>query len=125
MSDSYVKLATLLKRKQGMSVEDFQRYYENHHAKLIRLLPGVRRYFRRYLHPLAAQPVHIDKPQDEQEFDVITELWFATRQDMETALARLAEPEIAAIFREDEEKLFDRSRRHIRTYMIEKECPAL
>ena len=67
--------------------------------------------------PRSMKPAHFDKLQDEQEFDVITELWFANREDMETALARLAEPDIARIFREDEEKLFDRSR--IRAYVVE------
>ncbi len=39
-----VKVVTFLKRKAGMSVEDFQRYWRTRHPQVVVRLPGVRRY---------------------------------------------------------------------------------
>ena len=39
-----VKVVTFLKRKAGMSVEDFQRYWRTRHPEVVVRLPGVRRY---------------------------------------------------------------------------------
>src|SRR2546430_15261847 len=39
-----VKVVTFLKRKTGMSVEDFQRYWRTRHPEVVVRLPGVRRY---------------------------------------------------------------------------------
>ena len=37
-----VKVLTFLKRKAGMSVEDFQRYWLTRHPEVVVRLPGVR-----------------------------------------------------------------------------------
>ena len=39
-----VKVVTFLKRKAGMSVEDFQSYWRTRHPEVVVRLPGVRRY---------------------------------------------------------------------------------
>ena len=119
MSEKFVKLVGFVKRKQGMSFEEFQQYYENNHAKLVTLVPRVQRAFRRYLQPLVGQLPHMGKQHGEQDFDAITELWFKNREDLEFAFSRFAEPSIAKIFADDEENLFDRS--SARTFVIEDE----
>ena len=104
-----VKMILLLKRREGMSVEDFQAYYETRHALLGRkLLHNALRYERRYLQALGDGLG--------ETYDCITEVWFADQAALEAALARAAEPENAALLAEDESKLFDRSK--IRFYVV-------
>ncbi|HKT72181.1 MAG TPA: EthD domain-containing protein [Steroidobacteraceae bacterium] len=98
----YVKLVALLRKRPGMPLEEFRTYYETTHCKLIRLLPGVQRYFRRYLDPIPPGDT------EDQPFHVMTELWFKSRGDFELAMQRNSSPDVAAILAEDEAKLFDR-----------------
>jgi len=100
------KLVALLKRHPDLSPEAFREYYETRHAPLAQtLIPGLRRYIRRYLKPLEVQgyPASL-----EARFDVITELWFENAESFEQAKVRFTAPEVAALLLEDEMKLFDR-----------------
>ena len=110
-----VKMILLLKRRDGMSFEDFVAYYENHHSVLgKKILPTAIKYQRRFLKPIGdAMP---------DSYDCITEVWFADQAAMEAALASAATPTNAALLAEDEAKLFDRSK--IRFYMVDQESPA-
>ncbi|SCW77977.1 conserved hypothetical protein [Sphingobium faniae] len=102
-----IKLVILLKKRADMSHDDFRRYYEDHHSKLNLEIPYVRRYFRRYLTPIAT-------PSSEgvgaTNFDVMAELWFDNRQDIDRAMAFVAETDLAVALRQDEENLFDRKK---------------
>ena len=96
------KLLLFLKRRPGLSREDFRDYYENQHVPLcLKYAAGQARYLRRYLEPSPGMP--------EPEFDVITELWFTDRKALDMVLHAMAKglmpPDVIA----DEEKLFDRS----------------
>jgi uncharacterized protein (TIGR02118 family) len=103
------KAVCLLKRRPGMSFEDFVNYYESNHRKLgEKWVPTQTRYVRRYLRPVAKNPITGEVPAT--EYDVLTEIWFKSREDFDAAMAALAAPEAAAEIAEDEEKLFDRSR---------------
>jgi len=98
------KTFVLLKRKDGMSVEDFRKYYETTHAKLgERMLPNAKKYVRHYLNPVG------DASVDDLPYDAITEIWFDDRADFDAGMARISDPENARIIGEDEENLFDRS----------------
>lgn len=109
------KAVLLLKRRPGMTRDDFVAYYEGVHAKLgERLLPTVERYMRRYLKPF---PGSADGQDAETDYDVITELWFRDRPAFEAAMAGLGEPATAKELAQDEERLFDRSK--IRFYTVE------
>ncbi len=102
------KTVCLLKRRPGMSFEDFVAYYETYHRKIgERVLPTARRYMRRYLHPV---PNPLTGEVEELEYDVLTEIWFDSRDAYEAGMAALAAPKTAAEIAEDEEKLFDRSK---------------
>ena len=102
------KTVCLLKRRDGMSFEDFMDYYENHHRKIgEKVLPNGVQYTRRYLRPV---PNPVTGESSELEFDVLTEMWFDNQEAFEDAMAALGEPEIAAEIAEDEERLFDRSK---------------
>lgn len=100
------KTVCLLKRKPGMSFEDFMDYYESYHRKLgEKVLPKGIYYVRRYLRGV---PNPVTGEVAELEYDVLTEMWFETREAYDEAMAALSVPEVAAEIVEDEEKLFDR-----------------
>ena len=107
-----IKLVALLKRKPGMSMEEFINYYETKHSKIGEkyVSKHANRYLRKYLRPLPGAAV--DAPM-EQHYDVVTETWFPDRKALEAAFADLGTAEAQAEISEDEDKLFDRSRIHI------------
>ena len=107
-----IKTISFMKRKPGLSREDFIRHYEEHHAPLaLKHLPTFRKYVRKY--PVAMPGA------DEPEFDCMTEFWF---DDIEGAL-KVQEilgdykTEVGRIFLEDEERFLDRSRS--RSFLID------
>ena len=110
-----IKTVFLLKKRPGMSTEEFRAYYENTHARIgERVLPTAERYFRRFLNPF---PPPAPGQAVENDVDVITEIWFKDRATFDAAMAHLQEPAIAALIAADEENLFDRSK--IRAFTVE------
>jgi hypothetical protein len=109
-----IKLVTLLTRRPGMSKEDFVSYYETRHRLIGEKYLGGRavRYFRRHLTPL-------DGAAREGDSDVVMEIWFRTRAELDACFAALTQGEAAAEIAADEEKLFDRTK--IRSFLVE-EC---
>ena len=101
------KTIGLLKRRPGMSVEEFREYYESNHRVIgEKYLKGnAERYIRRFLnpypHPLTGEEV-------EPEYDVLLEIWYKDQAAFEATGAKLTTPEAAKEISEDEEKLFDR-----------------
>ena len=102
-----VKLITLLKRKAGMSREDFIAYYENNHRVIGEkyLRAHACRYVRRYLQPL---PHPMTGEIIEPDYDVLMEIWFPNEAALNATMAVLTAPAAAAEIAADEEKLFDR-----------------
>lgn len=98
-----IKQIGLLKRKPGMTPEAFRSYYESSHRVIgEKYLAGyATRYMRRFLEPLSTGT-------DEQEFDVILEVWYPDQETYERCRAHLSTPEAAAEIAADEEQLFDR-----------------
>jgi hypothetical protein len=114
-SSKQVKIVVLLKRKPGMTRDDFARYYETRHAVLAtRLVPGLLDYRRTYV---SGDRPAFGAPADSLEFDVITTLVFADAAAYERAAKTLRLPEIAQQIADDEEHLFDRT--CIRSYLAE------
>lgn len=113
-----ITVITLLKRREGMSKSDFIAYYEDHHRRFgERVLSGwATRYVRRYLMPVDGRDEHCDA-------DVVMEIDFPDADARKACFAGLADPELAALIAEDEEKLFDRSR--IRTFTVEEHASQL
>ena len=109
-SNSVVKFVALMNKRVGMSTEAFRDYYETHHRLLGEkyLKDNAIKYMRRYATSVS---------QAESEFDVILEIWYADMEKFQAGMAYLQTPEIAAEIREDEEKLFDRSK--MKTYFVE------
>ena len=76
-----IKLVCLLKRKAGMSPEEFQTYWRDHHGPLVastRSGSHVRRYEQ---HPRAAAGAAGDG------WDGVTEQWFDSVEDFYASLA--------------------------------------
>lgn len=72
-----IKVILLLTRREGTSVEDFQRYARENHVPLLRQLPGLTRLVVNY-----AQPDHTGSP---PPYDAIAEDWFESGQAMAAA----------------------------------------
>jgi hypothetical protein len=102
-----IKVIGLLKRKPGMSPEEFRNYYETYHRVLGEkyLRPFAVRYMRRYLTPFA-DPITGNLP--EQSCDVVLEIWYPDKATYDLAGKTFSQPEVAGEIAEDEENLFDR-----------------
>lgn len=103
------KTIGLLKRRPGMSVEEFRDYYESNHRVIgEKYLKGnAEHYMRRFLTPSGSFETG---EQVEAEYDVVLEVWYADRAAYEATVELLTAPEAAREIAEDEEKLFDRPR---------------
>lgn len=76
-----VKLIALLKRKPGMSMDEFKRRWVEEHTKLSTQIPGLRGYRINIATP--QQPEGVDEP----IYDGTAELWFDSIDAMEEAFA--------------------------------------
>ena len=105
-----IKTVGLLKRRKGMSTEEFRAYYESTHRVIGEKYLGGHavKYMRRCLNP-ASDPAAATFGPD-GDFDAILEIWYPDRETHEAVAKRLSEPEAAAEVLADELKLFDRPR---------------
>ena len=81
-----VKVVVLLPRREGMSGEEFERYWRERHLPLVAKLPGLRR--------LVANRVLADPDGPPPAFDGVAEDWF---DDLQAHDAALASPEGRAV----------------------------
>lgn len=65
------KLIGLLKRPEGMNLEDFHKWWLTEHTTYVKRFPGLKRYV-----------VNISTTPD-QPFDGMAEVWFETKEDLE------------------------------------------
>ena len=93
-----IKAIYLIRRRPGMSYEDFHRYWREVHGAIAARIPGLRRYVQ--CHALPVAPA-IDDP-----FDGAAEAWF---DDMDAVRRALESPEYAAA-RADESRFIDLDR---------------
>ncbi len=97
-----VKEMLLIKRREGLSREEFSRQYEEVHAPLIlKHCPTIKRYVRNYI----ATTLGAEEP----DFDCITEVWY---EDIEgfRALGKFYNSEAGKVIRDSEEGFMDRSK---------------
>ncbi len=100
-----VKIIVCAVRKPGMSHEQFDRYWRNQHAAVIKSVPEFTRHVRRYVQcHLAAE----DTPfLATGSYDGVAELWFDDVAAMNTAFS---EPRYLEVIRPDELKFVDMER---------------
>lgn len=103
-----VTLITLLKRREGMSREEFRDYYETHHRRIgEQVLEGyATRYVRRYLTP-------VDGTDQDFDYDVVMEIEFPDQATREACFSAMSDEATLAMIYADEEQLFDRSRNRV------------
>lgn len=92
------KVITLVKRRPGMQVDEFQRYWRERHADVAAAAPGLRRYVQSHALPQGYV-------KGELVYDGISEMWFDSRQAWESARA----PAFARRLEEDAAVFTDRA----------------
>lgn len=102
--ESLFKQIYLLKRRPGLSMEEFRERYENEHAVAgARRMPAARRYVRRYvrteINPVAGREI-------EAPFDVMLEVWWGSREECEATVRAIAASGDIEEIREDREGIF-------------------
>ena len=114
------KILMFMKRKPGLSMEQFRDYYENSHVPLaLKYSQSVARYVRRYIEP---QPHAESGTCEELPYDVITELWFDDEATWRGTVDYLANNVMPDEIVTDEANLFDRSTMRFAT-VVECETP--
>lgn len=94
-----LKACTLIHRKSGMSVEEFQTYWRNIHADIVVQLPNVRRYVQS--HPLIQE-----YKKRNLIYDGLAEIWVDNTDVLRTMAATDAYKDVAA----DEANFIDQKR---------------
>lgn len=87
-----IKACVMIRRKEGLSVEDFQRHWRERHAPLVARMPEVRRYVQS--HPLPG-----GYRKGELVYDGVAEIW---ADDVE-ALRRMGKSDAYATVMADEQ----------------------
>jgi len=91
-----IKSVVFFKRKAGMSVEDFQRYWRTRHAEVVSKLPGATRYVQSHTRPSIYRT-------REPVYDGIAEIW---SDDMAALREMTKHPHYQAV-RADEANFID------------------
>jgi len=116
------KLSGLLRKSEHLSDTQFRHYYEARHVELALQLmrragePIFAAYSRSYVQSDQIMPIG-DPPGLVVDFDVITDIGFWTREDLDAFLALAGDPTVSRILAEDEARLFDRD--NVRSFLID------
>jgi EthD domain len=111
------KLVVLVKRKPGLTRQQFKDYFETKHVKFGEkyLPPYCTKYIRRYLIP-QANPMTPNQP-PHPDFDALVELWFADEEQFKAFQASVAGEADVHLVVEDEERFQDRN--NVYRYLVE------
>jgi hypothetical protein len=103
-----VKIVILIKKKPGMSREDFINHYETSHAVIGKNLLGHLwiKYVRNY--PKGLMEYQPEDVSADDSYDAVTEIWLKDDAAMEEMARIINIPENNKIILEDEEKFQDR-----------------
>jgi hypothetical protein len=117
-----IKFVALLKRREGMSYEDFKDYYKSNHSQLRSTIPDLpksscvkteRKFLKRTDHPIdnatAGNAACV--------YDAILEKSYESMADLHEDMGNLGHEDVWPIYLEDENKLFDR--RYSVCYIVE------
>ena len=96
-----VKLFAVLKRKDGMSREEFVDHWLNRHAPLIAGTPSLAQHIVRYEQHVRHRP---DALSGNEGYDGVTVQWF---EDMDHFVGFMSEPEYAELIHPDEQRFLD------------------
>jgi hypothetical protein len=107
-----LKLINIFIKRSGISVPDFQAYYETKHVPLIsHLVPYFVEHRRNFRLPDGRVTLgHFPNAACHVIFDVITEVWFENQAGIDSVLEALKEPAIADTIANDEQNFIDRKK---------------
>ena len=115
-----IKVVGLLKRRAGLTTEQFRDYYEQHHRLIGEkyLTGNAIKYVRRYLE---ARTVSDDAA---STYDCLLEVWYPNEAAFAASNERLSQPHVVAEIIADEERLFERDQNQFFTvYECESQMP--
>jgi len=103
-----MKIVILIKKKPGMSREDFINHYETSHAVIGKRLLGHlwTKYVRNY--PKALMEYQPEEHSVEDSYDAVTEIWLKDEAALEEMGRIINDPANNKLILEDEEKFQDR-----------------
>ena len=104
------KLVALICKRDFISAEKFQEYYEKNHVPLIEsLFPTLADYKRTYLlqSSMLNDALPLESESVQSPFDVITELTFDDEDGLDQFFARGAQEEVVDVIRKDEANFLD------------------
>jgi uncharacterized protein (TIGR02118 family) len=101
-----IAMIACAKRKAGMSLAEFNKYWIEKHAPLVRSVPEFMRHVRKYVqfHCDPQGPAGGSPFGGSVDYDGVGELWFDSRESMKTAFE---EARYLEIIRPDELKFLD------------------
>lgn len=99
-----IKLMILLKRRPGMSDEEFYRYWREDHGRTVMGTKEFSRHIRRYVQSPKKLGANSAFASAESDYDGVAELWF---DDVDSMNRAFAEPKYLEIVRPDEHKFVD------------------
>jgi uncharacterized protein (TIGR02118 family) len=99
-----VKVVVMLKRKAGMGLQEFHRYWKDVHGPLVLGVPELMRHIRKYVQCHAIDTGMSDTPGGPGAYDGVAELWADNLDEVKKAFA---EPRYLEIVRPDEHKFLD------------------
>jgi len=104
-----MKMVLLLKRKPGITAEEFKNHYESSHAPLATRLLHFGTYKRNYINKEELYSAgHVENAAPLPDYDVVVEIGFESRDDYQKMLDALADPVIGKEIADDEAKFLDR-----------------
>ena len=101
-----ITMIVCVRRKPGLTREEFTRYWHERHASLVLSTPEFMQYVRKYVqyHFAEGEATAGSLFGDLSDYDGVGEIWFDSREAMNAALS---EPRYLAVMRPDEEKFID------------------
>ena len=105
-----VKFFFILRRKPGVSAEEFRKYWKETHGPIVAKLPGLVRYFQ---HHVASVP-RAEYAQDDAEIDGIVETWWESPEALQHVYTT---PELQAVIA-DEPNFMGHSNHYVHTLQV-------
>jgi uncharacterized protein (TIGR02118 family) len=106
-----IKLVFCLRRRAELSREEFQRYWRETHAPLVRergAALGIRRYVQVHtLPPGTSAALAASRAVEDEEFDGVAELWWDSLEALAAAAATAEGRRAGAELLEDERRFID------------------
>ena len=105
-----IKITFCLRRKFGMSLEEFQEYWLNNHAPLVKKHAAalhIKRYVQTHASETPLNAALRDTRGGPEPYDGVAEIWFDSVEDMMSAMDDDAGREAGQALLDDEKKFID------------------